>query len=218
MARVRAGPRRHDRLRPGVGVVRDCPGDADVVVVDSITAWRLAVAVLRRRGRAAARGARPSTTRRRRRRGAAATSAGRARPLRLSPLCGGDRRRVERSPMIWSTGGCDPTASSSSSQAAICRPAGRAWISGGAGGSRSVCVANWYVNKGVLELLDAVAALPDDLVTLHLAGQGRRRRALRRPGSATACRRPTSAAESSSTGRSTARPCRTCTPAPTCSH
>jgi glycosyltransferase involved in cell wall biosynthesis len=34
-----------------------------------------------------------------------------------------------------------------------------------------VCVANWYPNKGLLELLDAVAAAPADLVTLHLAGR-----------------------------------------------
>jgi glycosyltransferase involved in cell wall biosynthesis len=32
-------------------------------------------------------------------------------------------------------------------------------------------VANWLPNKGVLELLDAVGALPDDDVTLHLVGR-----------------------------------------------
>jgi glycosyltransferase involved in cell wall biosynthesis len=32
-------------------------------------------------------------------------------------------------------------------------------------------VANWLPNKGVLELLDAVAAVPDDDVTLHLVGR-----------------------------------------------
>ena len=32
-------------------------------------------------------------------------------------------------------------------------------------------VANWYPNKGVVELLDAFAALPQDLATLHLAGR-----------------------------------------------
>ena len=31
-------------------------------------------------------------------------------------------------------------------------------------------VANWLENKGIVELLDAVAALPADLVTLHLVG------------------------------------------------
>jgi glycosyltransferase involved in cell wall biosynthesis len=31
-------------------------------------------------------------------------------------------------------------------------------------------VANWLANKGIVELLDAVAALPADLVTLHLVG------------------------------------------------
>ena len=34
-----------------------------------------------------------------------------------------------------------------------------------------VCVSNWYPNKGLLELLDAVAALPAGDVTLHLAGR-----------------------------------------------
>jgi glycosyltransferase involved in cell wall biosynthesis len=34
-----------------------------------------------------------------------------------------------------------------------------------------LCVANWLPNKGVLELLEAVAALPADHVTLHLAGR-----------------------------------------------
>ena len=34
-----------------------------------------------------------------------------------------------------------------------------------------LCVGNWLPNKGVLELLDAVAALPADRVTLHLAGR-----------------------------------------------
>ncbi len=33
-----------------------------------------------------------------------------------------------------------------------------------------LCVGNWLPNKGVLELLDAIAALPTDHVTLHLAG------------------------------------------------
>jgi glycosyltransferase involved in cell wall biosynthesis len=32
-------------------------------------------------------------------------------------------------------------------------------------------VGNWSANKGVLELLDAVATLPPDAVTLHLAGR-----------------------------------------------
>jgi glycosyltransferase involved in cell wall biosynthesis len=34
-----------------------------------------------------------------------------------------------------------------------------------------LCVGNWLPNKGVLELLDAVAALPLDDVTLHLVGR-----------------------------------------------
>ena len=34
-----------------------------------------------------------------------------------------------------------------------------------------LCVANWLPRKGILELLEAVAALPDELVTLHLIGE-----------------------------------------------
>jgi glycosyltransferase involved in cell wall biosynthesis len=34
----------------------------------------------------------------------------------------------------------------------------------------ALCVANWLRRKGILELLEAVAQLPDALVTLHLAG------------------------------------------------
>lgn len=37
----------------------------------------------------------------------------------------------------------------------------------------ALCVANWLPRKGVLELLDAVAGLPDGLVTLHLVGDTR---------------------------------------------
>ena len=52
----------------------------------------------------------------------------------------------------------------------------------------ALCVANWLPRKGILELLEAVAALPDDMVTLHLVGElttpgpyaGRVRRRLRR--------------------------------------
>jgi glycosyltransferase involved in cell wall biosynthesis len=35
----------------------------------------------------------------------------------------------------------------------------------------ALCVANWLPAKGVLELLEAVAGLADDRVTLHLAGR-----------------------------------------------
>jgi glycosyltransferase involved in cell wall biosynthesis len=34
-----------------------------------------------------------------------------------------------------------------------------------------LCVANWSANKGLLELLDALAGLPDDRATLHFAGR-----------------------------------------------
>jgi glycosyltransferase involved in cell wall biosynthesis len=35
----------------------------------------------------------------------------------------------------------------------------------------ALCVANWLPRKGILELLEAVARLPDELVTLHLLGE-----------------------------------------------
>jgi glycosyltransferase involved in cell wall biosynthesis len=43
------------------------------------------------------------------------------------------------------------------------------------GGRRAglLCVANWVQRKGILELLEAVARLPDGLATLHLAGDDR---------------------------------------------
>jgi glycosyltransferase involved in cell wall biosynthesis len=37
----------------------------------------------------------------------------------------------------------------------------------------ALCVANWLPAKGILELLDAVAALPDGTLRLHLAGDER---------------------------------------------
>jgi glycosyltransferase involved in cell wall biosynthesis len=39
-----------------------------------------------------------------------------------------------------------------------------------------LCVANWMRRKGITELLDAVARLPADLVTLHLVGDDRAER------------------------------------------
>jgi glycosyltransferase involved in cell wall biosynthesis len=36
-----------------------------------------------------------------------------------------------------------------------------------------LCVANWVERKGILELLESVAQLPDGLATLHLAGDDR---------------------------------------------
>jgi glycosyltransferase involved in cell wall biosynthesis len=35
----------------------------------------------------------------------------------------------------------------------------------------ALCVANWLPRKGILELFEAVARLPDDLLTLHLVGE-----------------------------------------------
>ena len=50
-------------------------------------------------------------------------------------------------------------------------------------------VGNWVARKGLLDLLEAVAALPADAVTLHLRRRRRRCRAgVRRPGAGPACR------------------------------
>jgi glycosyltransferase involved in cell wall biosynthesis len=35
----------------------------------------------------------------------------------------------------------------------------------------ALCMANWLPRKGILELLEAVARLPDELLTLHLVGE-----------------------------------------------
>lgn len=35
----------------------------------------------------------------------------------------------------------------------------------------ALCVANWLPRKGILELLEAVARLPDDILTLHVVGE-----------------------------------------------
>lgn len=35
----------------------------------------------------------------------------------------------------------------------------------------ALCVANWLPRKGIMELLEAVAGLPDEMVTLHLVGE-----------------------------------------------
>lgn len=40
-------------------------------------------------------------------------------------------------------------------------------------GAAALCAANWLPNKGILELLDAVAALPAGTLRLHLAGDER---------------------------------------------
>jgi glycosyltransferase involved in cell wall biosynthesis len=37
----------------------------------------------------------------------------------------------------------------------------------------ALCVANWLPDKGILELLDAAAALPPGTLRLHLAGDAR---------------------------------------------
>jgi glycosyltransferase involved in cell wall biosynthesis len=62
-------------------------------------------------------------------------------------------------------------------------PPGRDLPTGGAAGRRGdlrqgrraglLCVANWLRPKGVLEVLEATAQLPDGLATLHLAGDDR---------------------------------------------
>lgn len=49
------------------------------------------------------------------------------------------------------------------------QPAGRADLRRGRR-MAAVCVSNWLPRKGIGELLEAIAGLPDDLVTLHLVG------------------------------------------------
>ncbi len=147
------------------------PRDADVVAVDSITAWRLVVPVARRHrdtpvvavvhqppggvdAAAVRRRAQAILDRFVYRRCDALIVAGAPLAEQLVSHCGLAAERVHVIPP-----GCD-------------LPAGRRVGDLRAGRRIAVaCVANWYPNKGLLDLLEAVAALPDDDVTVHLAGR-----------------------------------------------
>ena len=147
------------------------PADADVVAVDSIAAWRLAGAVLRRRHRpplVAVVHQRPGGVgsgpirrwvqggldRSVYRRCAAVIVAGRAVADELVTVHGLHPSRV-----CLVEPGCD-------------LPPGQHGMDLRQGRRIAlVCVANWYPHKGVLELLDAVAALPAGHVTVHLVGR-----------------------------------------------
>jgi glycosyltransferase involved in cell wall biosynthesis len=149
------------------------PRCADVVVVDSIAAWRLTAAVVGRRrapplvamvhqppggvdGSALRRRAQGVLDRFVYRRCAATIVAGTTVADALSAE-GLDSRRV-----IVIEPGCDLPATTAAPEPCRLRHGRRL---------AAVSVANWYPNKGLLELLDAVAELPADHVTLHLAGR-----------------------------------------------
>jgi glycosyltransferase involved in cell wall biosynthesis len=147
------------------------PRRADVIAIDSIAAWRLAGPLLGRRGGpplvaivhqppGGVDGSRP----RRRAQGAldrfvyrrcvATIVAGTTVADELVGVDGLDPSRV-----FVVEPGCDlPVASA----APELRHGRRLAV---------VSVANWYPNKGLLELLDAVAELAADDVTVHLAGR-----------------------------------------------
>jgi glycosyltransferase involved in cell wall biosynthesis len=147
------------------------PLDADVVVVDSITAWRVGLGTLRRRARPPyvalvhqpPGGVGTGPIRRRiqaaldrftYRRCAIVIVAGRPVAHQLVREHG-----VQASRVVVIEPGCDlPDAG----QAPDLREGRRIAI---------VCVANWYRNKGIVELVDAVARLEPDHATLHLAGR-----------------------------------------------
>jgi glycosyltransferase involved in cell wall biosynthesis len=151
-------------------VWRRLPRRVDVVVVDSIAAWRLAGAVAGRRpgpplvamvhqppggvdGAALRRRVQGVLDRFVYRRCAATIVAGRT----VADSLGADG--LDPSRVIVIEPGCDLPP------AAAPEPG---WLRHGRR-LAAVTVANWYPNKGLLELLDAVAALP--AVTLHLAGR-----------------------------------------------
>jgi glycosyltransferase involved in cell wall biosynthesis len=148
------------------------PRRVDVVVVDSIAAWRLAGAVVGRRhgpplvamvhqppggvdGAPLRRRAQGVLDRFVYRRCAATIVAGRTVADELSDAL--DPARV-----IVIEPGCDLPPPTTAPEPCSLRRGRRL---------AAVTVANWYPNKGLLELLDAVAALPADHVTLHLAGR-----------------------------------------------
>lgn len=140
---------------------------ADIVVVDSLVAWRAAVGV-RRRGRPPAVALvhqRPGGTDGRRvlraLRGRLDVATYRACDLVVTtgPALAADlaRRGVARVEVVEP--GCDlPPAT----PGAPLRGVRRIGL---------ISVANWLPNKGILDLLDAVERLPDDAVDLHLVGR-----------------------------------------------
>lgn len=158
--------RRVGGLRGAVSLRTADPG-ADIMVIDSLVAWRAAVGV-RRRGRPPAVALvhqRPGGTdgrralRALRERLDVATyrscdlvvTTGRAIADDLA------RRGVGRVEVVEP--GCDlPPAA----PAAPLRGARRIGL---------ISVANWLPNKGIVDLLDAVERLPDDTVELHLVGR-----------------------------------------------
>jgi glycosyltransferase involved in cell wall biosynthesis len=143
----------------------------DVAVIDSIAAWKMLPSVMRWRRRCAFVAIvhqRPG--------GAGGSPARRLVQGRLdgwvyrrcrtviaaSPTLGQQLAadvRIPPSRLVVIEPGCDlPTGSSAGDM----RRGRRAAV---------LSVANWYPNKGVLDLLDAFATLPDDVATLHLAGR-----------------------------------------------
>jgi glycosyltransferase involved in cell wall biosynthesis len=74
---------------------------------------------------------------------------------------------IPRSRLLVVPPGKDPAAAGTNSAQAT---------EAGAAGLRmhrrmaALCVANWLPRKGILELLEAVARLPDEVLTLHLVG------------------------------------------------
>jgi glycosyltransferase involved in cell wall biosynthesis len=141
-----------------------------VAVIDSITAWSVAPWVARHRGPLAAIAHQPP--------GGVGTSWWRAPPQRVLDLrcyrhC---QLVVAASDMLRSSlvgeHGLDPSRVVVIEPGCDLPPA-LAPLPDARAGRRValLCVANWLAPKGVLELLDAVAMLPADHATLHLAGR-----------------------------------------------
>ena len=143
----------------------------NVVVIDSIAAWRMLPAVLRWRRRIpfvaivhqrpggtdgwrVGRGVRGSLDRAVYRRCRAVIAA--SDTLRRSVV---EDRRLAPACVVVVEPGCDLPAS----PPRLAMRAGRR--------AALLSVANWYPNKGVLQLLEAFAALPVEMATLHLAGR-----------------------------------------------
>ncbi len=74
---------------------------------------------------------------------------------------------VPASRLIVVPPGKDPAKAAEVSEEGL--PGARAELRGGRR-SAALCVANWLPRKGIIELLEAVARLPPELVTLHLVG------------------------------------------------
>jgi glycosyltransferase involved in cell wall biosynthesis len=143
---------------------------ADVVLIDSLYAWKFTGAVRHHR--------RPPVVAIVHQHPGGSDGAGWARRLRRR-LDVATYRRCELvitpgpivADLLTTEYGLDPTRIEVIEPGCDLAPVGRVPALRGARRLGLLSVANWLPNKGIIELLEAVANLPSDEVTLHLAGR-----------------------------------------------